>query len=135
MLMGCGNTTPLGRKTLRMSVPRRVVVKGRQGVVATVVVTIYRGEVWLSIVPPFTWEAIMEPGKVDELIHVLGLVREEARQSMTVGITRVDRESSGVTREIRNRPGSRQVNSELDALTAAPNTPQESPWRRLRGTR
>jgi hypothetical protein len=91
--------------------------------------------VWLSIVPPFTWEAIMEPGKVDELIHVLGLAREEARQSMTVGITRVDRESSGVTREIRNRPGSRQVNSELDALTAAPNTPQESPWRRLRGTR
>lgn len=133
--MGCGNTTPLGRKTLRMSAPRRVVVKGRQGVVATVVVTIYRGEVWLSIVPPFTWEAIMEPGKVDELIHVLGLAREEARQSVAVGVTRMDREGSGVAREIRNPSDSRRVNSELDSLTAAPNTPQESPWRRLRGTR
>jgi hypothetical protein len=85
-----------------MSVPRRVVVKGREGVVATVTVTIYRGEIWLSIVPPFTWEAIMEPGKVDELIHVLGLAREEARRSVVVGATRMDRGGNGVTREIRN---------------------------------
>ncbi len=61
-----------------MGMPRRVVVKGREGVVATVVMTTYRGEVWMSIVPPFTWEAIMESDKVDELIHALGLAREEA---------------------------------------------------------
>lgn len=56
----------------------RVVVKGREGMTATVVVTTYRGEVWMSIVPPFTWEAIMESGKVDELMHALGLARQEA---------------------------------------------------------
>lgn len=61
-----------------MGIPRRVLVKGREGVTATVVVTTYRGEVWMSIVPAFTWEAIMESRKVDELIHALGLAREEA---------------------------------------------------------
>jgi hypothetical protein len=67
-----------------MSVPRRVVVKGREGVVATVVVTVYRGDVWMSIVPPFTWEAIMEPAKVDELIQVLGSARQEVRRPAVV---------------------------------------------------
>lgn len=33
----------------------------------------------MSIVPPFTWEAIMEPTTVGELIHVLGLARDEAK--------------------------------------------------------
>lgn len=59
----------------------------------------------MSIVPPFTWEAIIEPGKIDELIHVLGLARQEAVQSVTVAVTRADREGNGVAREIRNRPG------------------------------
>lgn len=54
------------------------------------------------IEPPFTWEAIMELGKVDELIRVLGLAREEARQSVTVGVTRADRGGKGIVREIRN---------------------------------
>ncbi len=62
-----------------MSVPRRVAAKGMQGVNATVVVTVAQGTVWLSISPPFTWEAIMEPGKVDELLHVLELARDEAK--------------------------------------------------------
>jgi hypothetical protein len=48
-------------------------VKGREGVAVTVVVTTYHGHVW--IVPPFTWEAIMDPAHVDQLIHVLGLAR------------------------------------------------------------
>jgi hypothetical protein len=52
-----------------MSIPQRVIVKGRERVPATVVVTTYREEVWMSIVPPFIWEAIMEPGKVDELVR------------------------------------------------------------------
>jgi hypothetical protein len=66
-----------------MSVPRRVFVKGIQGVDVTVVVTVVRDTVWLSISPPFTWEAIMEPGKVDELMHVLELAREEAKEMAT----------------------------------------------------
>jgi hypothetical protein len=51
-----------------MGVPRRVFVKGMPGVKATVVVTAVQGTVWLSISPPFTWKAIMEPDKVDKLI-------------------------------------------------------------------
>lgn len=30
--------------------------------------------------PPFTWEAIMEPARVDKLIHVLELAREDAKK-------------------------------------------------------
>jgi hypothetical protein len=61
-------------------IPHRISVKACQGEVATVVVTVVRGTVWLSIRPLFTWEAIMEPGKVDELIHALGVAREEAEK-------------------------------------------------------
>jgi hypothetical protein len=83
-----------------MGIPRRVTVRGREGATATVVVTLYREEVWMSIVPPFTWEAIMEPGKVDELIHVLGVAREEVKRLVTVAATRDDRRSGEVIREI-----------------------------------
>jgi len=51
----------------------------------------------MSIVPPFTWEAIMELGKVDELIHLLGLAREEASRSATVGVTGTDRGDKGLS--------------------------------------
>ncbi|MGH3766174.1 MAG: hypothetical protein ACRDS0_29595 [Pseudonocardiaceae bacterium] len=44
------------------------------------VVTVVQGTVWMSISPPFTWEAIMDPVNVDELIHVLGLAREDAKK-------------------------------------------------------
>lgn len=57
--------------------PRRVSVKGMEGVPATVVVTVVRDKVWLSISPPFTWEAIIDPVKVDELMHVLELTRSD----------------------------------------------------------
>ena len=63
-----------------MGVPRRVRVKGMQGVDATVVVTVVHDKVWLSISPLLTWEAMMEPGKVDEVMSVLGLARDEARK-------------------------------------------------------
>jgi len=59
---------------------RRLSVKGSGGIAATVVVMTQRGQVWVSINPPFTWEAIMEPVKVDELIHMLGLAREDAKK-------------------------------------------------------
>jgi hypothetical protein len=55
------------------------------GVDAAVVVTVVRDTVWLSISPPLTWEAIMEPGKVDEVISILELTRNEAK---AVAITR-----------------------------------------------
>lgn len=62
------------------SVHRRITVSGSGGVVATVVVIAQRGKVWVSITPPFTWEAIMDPEKVDEVIHALALAREDARR-------------------------------------------------------
>jgi hypothetical protein len=61
-------------------IPRRVSAKGREGTAATVAITTYRGQVWMSIMPPFTWEAIMEPKAVNELIHALTLARDEATQ-------------------------------------------------------
>lgn len=58
--------------------PRRVSVQGRDGVAVTVVVRTYRGHVWMSITPAVTWEAIMEPGHVDQLIKVLESARRES---------------------------------------------------------
>lgn len=70
-----------GQATCAGSVVHRTLsVKGSGGVSATVVVTAQHGQVWVSIVPPFTWEAIMEPVKVDELIRTLGLAREDAKR-------------------------------------------------------
>lgn len=66
-----------------MGLPRRVSAEGRQGVVATITITTCQGQIWMSIVPPFTWETIMEPGTVDELMHVLGLARDEAKVAVT----------------------------------------------------
>lgn len=39
--------------------------------------------VWLSISPPFTWEAIIESEKVDEIISTLELARDEAEKVAT----------------------------------------------------
>lgn len=68
-----------------LGVPRRVSAKGREGVTATVAISTYRGHVWMSIMPPFTWEAIMAPATVDELIRVLRSAKDEAtRQTVAV---------------------------------------------------
>jgi hypothetical protein len=66
-----------------MGKPRRVRVKGMQGVDATIVVTVVQDTVWLSISPPLTWEAIMEPGKVNAVISILELARDEATKVVT----------------------------------------------------
>ncbi|MCA1708889.1 MAG: hypothetical protein LC808_38685 [Actinobacteria bacterium] len=58
---------------------RKVSAQGGGGVTATVVVTVYRGHVWLSIQPPFTWEAIMDPARTTELIAILSQAVTEAR--------------------------------------------------------
>lgn len=59
-------------------VHRKISVKGSEGVDATVKVTVQQGKVWMSIEPPFTWDAIMEPRKVDELIRTLVQARDDA---------------------------------------------------------
>jgi hypothetical protein len=61
-------------------VHHKVTVKGSGGVAASIVVSARRGNVWLSIQPPFTWAAIMEPGKLDELVRALGLAAGDAKK-------------------------------------------------------
>jgi hypothetical protein len=71
-----------------MGMPRRVSVEGREGTAATVAITTYRGRVWMSIMPPFTWEAILDPGVVDELIQALESARDEVKRIVAVaGLT------------------------------------------------
>lgn len=87
-----------------LGMPRRVSVKGMEGVPATVIVTVVQDKVWLSISPPFTWEAIMDPAKVDELVHALKLAQDEAR---TIGAARSGRAPRGdkpVVRAITSGP-------------------------------
>lgn len=60
------------------SAHRKVAVHGSGGVSATIVVIARQGRVWLSVIPPLTWEAILEPIQVDELTHALELAREDA---------------------------------------------------------
>lgn len=67
------------RRPATPGTPRTVSVKGTEGVTVNVVVKTYRGKVWM-VWPPFIWEAIMDSAKVDELVHVLGLAREEAKK-------------------------------------------------------
>jgi hypothetical protein len=80
---------------------RRVSVKACQGEDATVVVTVVQGNVWMSIVPLFTLEAIMEPGKVGELMGVLEMPREEAKRMVRVNGRWVVRGERAVVRGIR----------------------------------
>ncbi|MGH4025778.1 MAG: hypothetical protein ACRDRV_14475 [Pseudonocardiaceae bacterium] len=58
--------------------PLEVAAQASGGIRATVVVTVQQGAVLMSIVPPFTWEAIMAPKMVDELIYALTQARNEA---------------------------------------------------------
>lgn len=44
------------------------------------VVTAQRGQVWVSIQPPFTWEGIMDPEKVEVLIRTLAQAKEAAME-------------------------------------------------------
>ncbi len=75
-----GNTDNGQVQRIGSMVRRTVSVKGSGGVTATVVVTTRRGQVWLSIQPPFTWEAIMGPGKVEELVRTLGRANEDTKK-------------------------------------------------------
>lgn len=59
--------------------PRVVAVTGSGGIAATVIVMVRHGFVWISIMPPFTWEAILDREKVDELVQTLTLAGKDAR--------------------------------------------------------
>ncbi len=83
-----------------MGILRRISVKGAEGAAATVVVTTYREQVWMSIVPLFMWEAIMELEEVDELMHVLGLARQEAEKMAAARRVHASRGDRTVVREI-----------------------------------
>ena len=58
----------------------KISVQGTGGVCATVFVMVQQGKVWMSIQPPFTWETIMDPMKVDELIGTLERAKNEVRR-------------------------------------------------------
>jgi DNA-binding protein YbaB len=45
----------------------------------TVIVTVYRGTVWMSIDPPFALDAILEPEHVASLIDLLTQAIKEAQ--------------------------------------------------------
>jgi len=58
---------------------KKLAVRGRQGMKVTVIVTVYHGTVWVSIDPPFTSEAILEPEHVANLIDMLTQAVKEAQ--------------------------------------------------------
>ena len=58
---------------------KKLTVRGRQGMKVTVIVTVYRGTVWMSIDPPFASEAILEPEHVTSLIYMLTQAVKEAQ--------------------------------------------------------
>lgn len=66
-------------------VHHKVSVKGSGGVSATVVITMQQAQLRMSIQPPFTWEAIMEPSKVEELIRTLMRATDGAKK-MAMGM-------------------------------------------------
>jgi hypothetical protein len=63
-------------------------------------VTAVKGKVWMSIMPPFTWQAIMDSGQIDELMHALRLARDESRRMSLTGGRWVIRADKGPVREI-----------------------------------
>lgn len=64
---------------------RKISVIGTGGISATIILTAQQGAVWMSIQPPFTWEAIIEPKKIDELIGTLTQAKEEAKRLDATG--------------------------------------------------
>lgn len=76
----CGVITNGQAGYIESVVHRRVFVKGSGGLSATIVITVRRGQVWMSIQPPFTWDAIMEPRKAEELIRTLTVAAEGAKR-------------------------------------------------------
>lgn len=85
-----------------MGMPRRALVKGMQGMDVTVAATVVQNTVWLSISPPFSGEAIMQPGKVDQMIHALEPARDEATNMAAASNESTPRAGNGVQAVRRN---------------------------------
>lgn len=114
-------------------IPRRVSVTGKDGISATVVVTTYRGQVWLSVVPSFNGEAIMEPTEVNELIRTLELAQEDA-DMMGRAPRHGPRGSRAAIQEIMSGtepPGNKVVHADSSSLSAEPRRSVQRPPRRL----
>lgn len=64
-----------------MNTPRRELpARGRQGVALTMVVSVYRNTVWVSVEPSSDSDAaILEPPQVDNLISILTWAATKAR--------------------------------------------------------
>ena len=58
---------------------RTMTARARCGETVTVVVDVYRRSVWLSVVPMFNGEAILDPAHVDTLIDTLTQAAQKAR--------------------------------------------------------
>lgn len=72
-----------GPRTVRRELP----VKGREGREVTVVVTVYRDQVWLSVTPPFESDiAILSPQTVDRLIQIMSWAAHQARGYAAGGV-------------------------------------------------
>ncbi len=59
---------------------RTMTARARCGETVTVVVDVYRQSVWLSVVPMFNGEAILDPAHVDDLVNTLTQAAQEARE-------------------------------------------------------
>jgi len=55
-------------------------VRAQCGEASTVVVEVHRRSVWLTVVPVFNGEAILEPANVDSLVDKLAQAAQEARR-------------------------------------------------------
>lgn len=59
---------------------RTMTTKARCSETVIVVVEVYRRSVWVSVVPSFNGEAILEPANVDSLVDTLIQAAQEARK-------------------------------------------------------
>lgn len=85
---------------LTPSVHRRVAVHGSGGVSATIVVVARQGLVWLSVLPPFTWEIILKPGQVDELARTLKLAQQDATRMAPATRKRMPHPDQAIIRKV-----------------------------------
>lgn len=59
---------------------RRISVRSSSKEPTTFVATVRQGKVWVSIVPLFIGEVILDPEKVDAVIRTLAQARDDARR-------------------------------------------------------
>ncbi len=59
---------------------RRISVHSSSGESAAITAIARQGKVWVSVVPHFVGEAILDPEKVDAVIRTLAQARDDARR-------------------------------------------------------